>query len=620
MYSFLLTLLFYFIAGLIVFRCVPKQFHLLAWGSLPIIWTSLLALTGLFETLLSLPSIISLLILFCGLSFFVLRKDQNDLRTISFAPPAVTFWILLTFLLGEFLIAIQVHLLVPWGSWDPMFTWVLRARFLVDGGNLWTQGFSNDLALLHPDYPPLFSWALVPLWSLDGSRSALAVACLTIPFFAGWMSILTGWWCLIETRNFLWGYLTVAIILGTPFLVYLHAIKSLDFILSYTILTSLAWYHFAKKEQSRSGWMICGFVVAWAALVKNEGQLWMVSFFGSLLLLQSFHFFSPYRKVNTNSQLSRKSILFASLQGVFIPLSFLIWFKISLAPPNDLIEPQRAFEISQVLQPEVFFNSFSLLVRLDQVEEWERHRLILNNLWNVLSNWKAEGLLLCSVPVLLLFILLLRKKPFPSMLLAIGIQLTGYYLVYLLTPYNPYWHVSSSMNRLLIHIAPAAVCLLGFSLCYSPVDSENSKQNAPKYARFLRLTLLSLPLVCLLFCYSQIRSNTFPWDFQSEPLNREEQLASLEFPPVSHATFVTNQFEPAMLYQMQFAALPTVLVVDRREKTLIASFPTEEELKTYCQQNGWNLKQNRAGLGWAESITPDGPLPHMDQIRQRNGM
>lgn len=620
MYSLLLTLIFYGLAGLIVFWCVPKRLRLLAWGSLPIVWVSFLALAGLLETLLYVPSFISLLILFCGLIALVLRNYRNNLRTVLFAPPSVTFWILLAFLISEFIIAVQVHMLIPWGSWDPMFTWILRARFLVDGGDLWTQGFSNDLALLHPDYPPLFSWALVPLWSLDGSRSSLAVASLTVPFFSGWMLNLVGWWRFIENRNSLWGYITVAIILGTPFIVYLHAIKSLDFILSYAILTSLAWYQFAQSEQNKSGWIICGFTVAWAALVKNEGQLWMVSFFGSFLLLHSLKFFMPYPRVDTNSQLSRKSILLAILQGVCIPISFLIWFKISLAPPNDLIEPQRAYEISQVLQPEVFFNSFSLLVRLDQVEEWQRHQLIWDHLWNISFDWKAEGLLLWSIPVLLSLNILLKRKSFPWMLLAIGIQLTGYYVVYLLTPYNPYWHVSSSMNRLLIHIVPAAICLLGFTLCLSPINSDNSKQILSGFPQFLRVTILSLPLICLVFCYAQIRSNTFPWNFQSESLVKEEPLAGLEFPQVSHATFVTNQFEPATLYQMQFAALPTILVVDRREKILLASFPTEQELKTYCKQNRWDLKKNRAGLGWAESINLDGPLPHMEQIRKQNGM
>ena len=617
MYSLLLTLLFYCLVGLIVYWTVPKHVRLLAWGSLPIVWASVLALAGLLETLLFLPALLSLFTLFCGLIMLIFRKYQSNSKAISFVSPPVTFWILLAFLIGEFIIASLVQMRVPWGSWDPMFTWILRARFLVEGGDLWTQGFSNDLALLHPDYPPLFSWALVPLWGLDGSRSSLAIASLTAPFFTGWMLVLVGWWSLVINRSSLWGYLAIAIVLGTPFLIYLHTVKSLDFILSYAILTSLAWYQHSVKEQNRSSWIICAFVVAWSALVKNEGQLWMVSFFGALLLLHFLQFFTAPPKVEIKPKLSAGKILIAILQGAIIPLSFLILFKVSLAPPNDFFEPQRVFEISQVVQPDVVFNPVGILVRLDQAEQWHWHQTIWNQLWNLMFDWKIEAVLLWATLVLLTVNFLQRKNPFPWILLAIGIHLTGYYCVYLLTPYNPYWHVSTSMNRLLIHLTPAALCLLGFTLCGASTDSKHTSKVASGPFRFLKPALLSLPLLTLFFCYSQIHSHTFPWNFPIESQAREDLLSDIEFPQVSQATFVTDQFEPGVVYQMQFAAVPTVLVVDRREKILLASFPTENELKAYCEQNGWHLKKHRAGFGWAESKNQNGPLPHMDQIRKQ---
>lgn len=618
MYSLFLTLLFFTLAGLLVFWHVPRQVRLLAWGSLPLLWVSILSLAGLLQTLISLPSQISLLSLFCALFLIIFRKQRDDLEKIPFNAPTTTFWILIVFFLGEFVIAVLVHSRVPWGSWDPMFTWILRARFLVDGGDLWTLGFSNDLALLHPDYPPLFSWALVPLWSLDGSQSSLAVACLTVPFFSAWMLVLTGWWKLIDYRNSLWGYFTVAVILGTPFLIYLHASKSLDFILSYAILSSLAWHHFARREQSRIGWSICAFLVVWAALVKNEGQLWIVSFFSALLLL---HFIKVIRRApekEKTSHLSQRSRLIAIFQGALIPLCFLIWFKFCLAPPNDLMEPQRAFEISQVIQPDVMFSPYGLLVRLDQAEQWEWHAVIWNQFWNLMFDWKTEAILLWATLTLFAVNLLLKKHPFPWIVLAIAIQLAGYYCVYLLTPYNPYWHVSTSMNRLLIHVIPAALCLLGFTVCGTAINSKETTKGVSRSQRFLQPALLSLSLLTLLFCYTQFQSNVFPWNFPSESQAKANPLDGLDFPRVSQATFVTDEFEPATVYQMQFNAVPTVLVVDRREKILLANFPSEQELKAYCKQNGWDLKKHRAGFGWAESIIPNGPLPHMDQIRKQN--
>ena len=98
----------------------------------------------------------------------------------------------------------------------------------------------------------------------------------------------------------------------------------------------------------------------------------------------------------------------------------------------------------------------------------------------------------------------------------------------------------------------------------------------------------------------------------------ESQLKELKFPHVPQATFITDQFEPATLYRMQFAALPTVLLVDRRAPVLLARFPTEQELKDYCAENDWDLKQHQGGLGWAESTNPQGPLPHMERILEQS--
>ena len=42
-----------------------------------------------------------------------------------------------------------------------------------------------------------------------------------------------------------------------------------------------------------------------------------------------------------------------------------------------------------------------------------------------------------------------------------------------------------------------------------------------------------------------------------------------------------------------------MLVVDRREPTLLARFPNAEELRRYCDANQWTLISHRDGFGWA---------------------
>lgn len=620
MISLILTVLFYLAAGLLVSIICPKSIRMLAWGSLPITWVSILAILGLLETLCYLPSSVVLVLLTAGFVVWLPWKYRKEFSNFSLEKPSVQAIVVCIFIAAAFFLAYQVHTTVPWGSWDPMFTWIMRARFLVDGGSQWTNGFSNDLALLHPDYPPMFSWALVPLWGLDGSQSSLAVASLFYPFLLSWVLILLGWWNVSHKNqpSMLFGAVAIAVILSTPLFLYLFAIKSLDLVLSFAIFASLAWYQCSKIERSRFTDTTSYFVVAWAALVKNEGQLWVVSFFAALVLLRIVKSLSDSGKevdVSSGHQTNWKFVF----QGALVPIAFLVLFKISIAPPNDLMHPERAFQISQVIQPEVFLNPYSLLVRLDQVENLEWHKVIWNHFGNVALNWKSFGFLLWATPVFLAWSVFRNRKRFPAISLAIAIQLIGYYVVYLLTPYNPYWHVTTSMDRLLIHVAPAAVALFGFSLCLARNETDAVESKMGKNNRvWIQIVLLCVPVVSVVYCYSQVQAKSFPWNFQNETIVQKNPFREIDFPlDVSHATFVTEKFEPATLYRMQFSMVPTILVVDRREEYLLGSFSSDEKLKQYCTANRWELKNHKNGLGWAVSKDSNGPLPHMDRIREQ---
>ncbi len=140
MISPFITLLFFILTGLIALRLVPEQGRLLAWGSLPIVWISVLAVAGLVETVLLIPSIIPLSVLFCGMIYYLFQQPRKWPRPVSLSVLPAEFWMLFLYFLGVALVAYQVHLRAPLGGWDTLFTWVLRARFLVEGGRLLATG------------------------------------------------------------------------------------------------------------------------------------------------------------------------------------------------------------------------------------------------------------------------------------------------------------------------------------------------------------------------------------------------------------------------------------------------------------------------------------------------
>ena len=53
--------------------------------------------------------------------------------------------------------------------------------------------------------------------------------------------------------------------------------------------------------------------------------------------------------------------------------------------------------------------------------------------------------------------------------LCLGIMLTGYFFIYVITPKNLDWHIRTSLNRLLLHLWPAFL-LLCFIIIKAPEE------------------------------------------------------------------------------------------------------------------------------------------------------
>jgi hypothetical protein len=165
MWAALLTSVWYAAATIIAARRSAGGARWLLFGSLPILWITLCATAGFLATTLSMDARWTLgacALITCALA---VRSPETGLRLTrprwSLSPERVA---------GAVALACAVTVLAygrvvePWGGWDAVFTWVLRGRFLFLDGERWTNAFSPDLALLHPDYPP--SWA--GLWRRSG--------------------------------------------------------------------------------------------------------------------------------------------------------------------------------------------------------------------------------------------------------------------------------------------------------------------------------------------------------------------------------------------------------------------------------------------------------------------
>ena len=449
MVSCSLTLIFYGTSFLLVTRRRSTvSARLLAVGALPAIWISICAVAGLLDTCLGLSPLIVLASVVVGLVVYTARTPRATV-----APQRLHLgwygWTALG-ISGAFALAVAAHAhwVEPWGGWDTLFTWVMRARFFSIGGSQWHNAFSNDLALLHPDYPPMLSWALHALWRVDGQNSSFAVITLFDPVCLAFVFFILGFQS-ISTERLQLDFPTAAL-LAMPILWKLAAAILADFALSYAILGSCAFYAFSISKQDPRAAFAASFLAAWSGLIKNEGMVWCIAFLAVAISASL---------MSRNSV--RRRIVWTLVAGAAIPLFTLITFKLTLAPPSDLVDPSRTSEISDIVQPGILINPERLIIRLDQVELFLYHRVILHNVWQVLFDWRDWGVALW----LCLFLFAKRfRRPGPSahLLTAIGIQLAMYYGVYLITPYLVWWHISNSLSRILVHIVPGALCLLAF--------------------------------------------------------------------------------------------------------------------------------------------------------------
>ena len=587
MYGQVLTVVWHVLAAWTLCRRAPESVRLFAIGTLPAVWITACSLAGFLQTATGINAAWTLGIV-AIISFAACAqrgsadepKTQDSVGTRLWALP--TLWCAA----AACVVLIYGRLVEPWGGWDAMFTWVLRGRFFFEGGTHWSNTFSNDLALLHPDYPPMLGWAISALWTLDGRSGSQAVGCLMLPVAVGYALTLAGLFR-AERRHPARACGAIAAALSLPILWRLGAGSIADFLLSYAILTSAFWYLAGVRTTSEWKLFVAAALAGWCGLVKNEGVLWLVSF-GATTVLAAI------------ATRASKRTMVSLMLGLAIPAALVLTFKLTLAPPNDLSDPARVFQVGEIIQPGILVDPRTLILRTDGLLDPTRHRMIVDHLSTAFWNWKDWGL---ALPLLAILSVSRRSwQPGAPILLAISLQVLGYYAVYLTTPYHLYWHLSTSLSRILTHIVPTALMLCAMKKTTSPVASAATSQS-PRVNRLI--SALATAYLVTMATWNAVACMSGEWRLGEVPPPSLERIAAIELPPAESASFVSDRLGNRVLFSMQFAVVPTVLVVDRREPILIADFRSEQALRNYCRKEGWDLQANIYGLGWARDIGGD---------------
>lgn len=323
----------------------------------------------------------------------------------------------------------------PHGRWDAWAIWNMRARFLFLGGSNWTAAFTEIPGLPHGDYPLLIPGAVLRLWTWIGETSTAAPALIGVLFSVAALFTIFGVVALLRGPN--QGMLAALTLLGTYYFVQTGISQYADVPLAFFVLATLACFALLDRfpEQTLPLACLAGLCAGCATWTKNEGLLF-VSALGVARVMQAL--------LQRGRPLAREFAGF--VLGILPLLSIVAFFKLTLAPANDI----------------VFANMLpSSLNKLGNVERYRISAVLFSKHIIAFS---------AAMPIVLAAYLWLsgRDRRFPARevlatpVLVFALMLIGFFVAFVITPKDLEWHFRTACDRLILQLWPAVlmVCFL----------------------------------------------------------------------------------------------------------------------------------------------------------------
>ncbi len=377
-------------------------------------------------------------IVFISLLLYYNRPLLTFVRTFD---KSNTVWVLL---LGfcVFLFALNLILLsrqYPHGLSDAWINWNVVARFIYLGGADWQNTFLRQLD--HPDYPLFLAMTNAITWSLIGepsTRGPVAFHFVNTFFTAGLLFSLIN-----RFRDFKQAALGTIIFISLPFTAGQGMRQYADMLLAGLILAvgGLTLLYLQTKETRLA--ILAGLISGLAGWAKNEGLVAIIGISIAWALIT----------MKTDREAFKNYCI-----GLAFPLAVVVLFKLFLAPSNDLLSAQANLT-EKLLDP-------------------ERYAIVIKQAFTTLWNLGDAPLPVFGIIILAALILGRSNQQVPglwSIPAIIGIQLAVYFGTYLLTPYDLSWHLSTSLDRLYLHVIPLA--LLWFFLWMKSPEEHSTKES-----------------------------------------------------------------------------------------------------------------------------------------------
>ena len=373
-------------------------------------------------------------------------SEPTDSRRLLFVP-RTAFAIALLAGLYSAILRTFAH---PHGDgWDAFAIWNLHARFLFRSGAHWSEGFSPLIPWSHPDYPLLLPAAIAHFWTGLGHEAQIVPALTGLVFTFSTVALLYSSLAILQGPiSAMLGGLTL---LATPFFIDQGTAQYADVPLSFFILATIVLICLSENAygvgRDHGLPVLAGISCGFAAWTKNEGLLFLLAVVTSRLIVPAMTRSRSTLAVThppLDEDVRAGSTSFAFFLAGIAPLLLLItWFKHLVPASNEL------------------FSSIAFYKLLDTWRYW------------AILKWYGKDFLRFGdwflIPGTLLLAGLYLACPATHLSatsrgsracgIALAMTLSGYFVIYFITPYDLYWHLRFSLNRLFLQLWPAVVFL-----------------------------------------------------------------------------------------------------------------------------------------------------------------
>ena len=317
----------------------------------------------------------------------------------------------------------------PFGGWDSWAIWTLHARFLHRGRTgAWVDMFTSTLGWSHPDYPLLLPASIARVWSTTGQEGAAAPWLVALLSTLGLPLLVFA--VLRRIRGPLVGGLGALAVVAMPRIASVGAEQYADVPLAGYFAATVALLALAYGDtRRRIGYLIlAGATSSLAAWTKNEGTPFALAAIALPFLMAARAMpAAPFRESA------------AVLAGAFPGLAALACFRAFLAPPETVFGGILDDLVGRGLDP-------------------ARHLLVLEAARTELLEHYVPVFFLLGLSVFV-FGPVARSHRWAAVpgLALVSAQAAVYYAIYVVTPLDQQWHVSNSIHRLVVHLAPSGV-------------------------------------------------------------------------------------------------------------------------------------------------------------------